>query len=132
MRTSLIATIFLVGTCELGAQSPTSYSGGVPFLKRRPFKPGPETDCAVPNSPQAAAVAGTIDRPITIMRGPIVSPYSMIRYEMARTTTESETLPAPAAESTKKEDKTVPVETAPAPRAEYLPMEPAGSKSIPR
>lgn len=126
MRGLLLASVVLLLVGVASAQSPTSYSDGLPLLKRRPFKPEPsaQSSCSAPHLiPEA--LGGFSPPRVLVSRGPIYSPYSMIRYGTTTSPAGSEALPPPASptEPKQSEPTTIPVEPAPAPRREYLPGE---------
>jgi hypothetical protein len=129
MRKLLVLAIALTGSWISGAEGPTSYSGGLPLLKRRPFKPDAESDCFRPSSSPTAT--GTMAPKPTLVRGPISSPYSMIRYESAKPSN-PEKLPEPSSKTSRDENLKIPVEPVPAPRADMLPAETDVRKPVPR
>jgi hypothetical protein len=70
---SVVATV--AATAAANAQ--VQYSDGLPLLKRRPFAPGAQFSPPPPPLPGYDPYAPWAP----VVRGPIYSPYSMIRYE---------------------------------------------------
>ncbi|MCX7699967.1 MAG: hypothetical protein N2039_03740, partial [Gemmataceae bacterium] len=108
---SVVSMVMVMGVAS--AQGPTSYSDGLPLLKRRPFKPDPfgHSGCSAP-APTPEALGGYSFPRIVISRGPIYSPYSMIRYAPATPPAEGEALPPPSSPMEPKgsESTVIPVE----------------------
>jgi hypothetical protein len=80
---TVIAAVAVVGAASAQVQ----YSDGQKLLKRRPFAPGGPS--------QGPSAVEQSDRWQPAVRGPIYSPYSMIRYEWLPPIRTIETLPTP-------------------------------------